>query len=418
MSSDISPQDAVVLGRLIPLIRDESATTRPALEHATGLGRRVVADRLRQALTVSIIEEGGFAPSDGGRSARTVRIARGSGVILSAQLGRETLIAVCDLNAAPLLTQSIKTPLEEGPDALIAEVVHGFKKLLQRAGGRTVWAVGVAVPGPVDVVSGRLVQPAGMPGWDDADIRSLLRAHLDAPIWVDNDANLMALAEYRHTASESDRDLLYVKVGTTIGSGLISNGRIHHGAAGAAGEIGHVRARDTSGYVCRCGLEGCLETVAAGWAVARRLSERAPAESPWLADIASRRPLAIEDVVGAIENGDPLALEVIDHSSREVGDAVANIVNFANPGTVVLGGGAARLHGRFFDGFRSALLARTVPLAARGLHVRTARLDHQEGLIGAALMAADQLFSNDALAVWLPEGSPRGQAARLHQLSR
>ncbi|GAA0492333.1 ROK family protein [Microbacterium aurantiacum] len=416
MTSDITPQDAVVLSRLIPLVVGGTATTRPALEVATGLGRRVVSDRIRQAMDAGILEDAGIAAVERGRAPRLLRLAEGTAVILAAHLGRESAVAVCDLGGRILRTESLAATLEDGPQAVIAEVVDGFERVLRKTANRTVWGIGIAVPGPVDVASHRLVQPASMPGWDDVDVRNLLRASFDAPIWVENDANVMALAEYR-TAPAPDRDLLYVKVGTSIGSGMISGGRIHRGAGGAAGEIGHVRARSGEERLCRCGLVGCLETVAAGWAIVERLTERAPAESTFLSDILRTRPLQIDDVIGAIDADDALTLSVVDRAATEVAEAVADIVNFANPGTVVLGGGATRLRGRYFSTFESSLPTRIVPLAARSMTVRAASLDFREGLIGAALLASDHLFARDALLTWLPHGSPSGQATRLHRLT-
>src|SRR5690606_1731717 len=123
------------------------------------------------------------------------------------------------------------------------------------------------VPGPVDFESGRPVAPPIMPGWNGFDVRRQFEHRYDAPVWVDNDVNLLTFGE-RARRKDDHLDLIYCKIGSGIGAGLLSHGHVHRGANGAAGGIGHVRGRD-SGAPCRCGKLGCLEAVAGGWAMIR-----------------------------------------------------------------------------------------------------------------------------------------------------
>ena len=132
------------------------------------------------------------------------------------------------------------------------------------------WAVSVGLPAPTDHPTGRVVTPQTIPGWAGFDARSWFSARYDAPVWVDRETNLRALGEWERGEPQERRDLLYVKVATGIGSGLVTGGRLHRGDSGAAGDIGHVRVTDDPAAVCRCGKTGCLEAVAGGWALVRR----------------------------------------------------------------------------------------------------------------------------------------------------
>jgi predicted NBD/HSP70 family sugar kinase len=232
---------------------------------------------------------------------------------------------------------------------------------------------------------------------------------------VENEVNAMALGEWERGAPQERRDLLFVKVATGIGAGLVTNGRLHRGDSGAAGDIGHVRVTDDPVAVCRCGKTGCLEAVASGWAMLRTLSGHARSgASPLLAQrLAERGHLVPADIGYAAEAGDELVHAAVGTAARLTGRTIAGVVNFANPGTLVLGGGAIRYGSVFFERFRDAVLAGTIELAARNLTIRTASLDFHEGTVGGALLAADRLLRPESLRVWLADGSPVGSAQRL-----
>jgi predicted NBD/HSP70 family sugar kinase len=282
-------------------------------------------------------------------------------------------------------------------------------------GDAQVWAIALGLPGPVDAATGRVVAPPIMPGWDGFDVRAWFQPRWDVPVWVDNEVNLMALGEWERGVPQERRDLLYVKVATGIGSGLVTGGLLHRGDTGAAGDIGHVRVTDDPAAVCRCGKTGCLEAVASGWALVRTLTERARAgESPVLAArLADRGRLVAEDIGAATAAGDEVALSSVTEAARVTGTAIAGVVNFANPGTLVLGGGVLRTGRLFFDEFRRAVLAGAIELAARNLTIRTASLHPDEGAVGGAVLAARNLFAPQALQIWLANGTPVGSAQRL-----
>ena len=418
MPAPPSARDILVLAQIVELVRAETAVTRPGLESVTGLGRTVVNDRIQDGLDLGVLTELEAAPSPQrrGRPSRTIRFRTEAGVILSAALGAVSLeAAVSDLDGTALVRGARDIDIESGPATVLAVVQELFDDLLSRTTTAAVWGITIALPGPVDVANGSVVAAPAMPGWDDYDVRAPLRRRYDAPVWVENEVNAMAIGEWERGEPQERRDLLFVKVASGIGSALVTNGRLHRGDSGAAGDIGHVRVTDDPSAVCRCGKIGCLAAVASGWAVLRRLSGDARSgASPLLARrLAERGHIVPADIGYAANAGDEVAHAAVAEAARMTGRTIAGVVNFANPGTLVLGGGAIRYGSVFFDQFRAAVLAGAIELAARNLTIRPASLEFHEGTIGGALLAAHRLFRPESLRVWLADGSPNGSAQRL-----
>jgi predicted NBD/HSP70 family sugar kinase len=237
-----------------------------------------------------------------------------------------------------------------------------------------------------------------MPGWDAYPVRERLMERYGVPVWVDNEVNTMALGELRAGAGISEADLVYLKIGTGIGSGLISGGRLHRGAQGCAGDIGHMAMADGNSVICRCGNVGCLEALAGGAAIARDGQQAAErGRSRFLADLASlNHPITAADVAAAAQHGDAFSVELLSRCGRRVGEALATVVNIFNPSLIIVGG------------IRETVYGRSLPLATRDLRIIRSSLGDAAGLIGAAFMVIDELFSRAQLERWIDDGSPIG----------
>jgi predicted NBD/HSP70 family sugar kinase len=269
---------------------------------------------------------------------------------------------------------------------VLGNVDERFGALLEEAGRTTgeVRGVGVGVPGPVDFPAGRPVNPPIMPGWDGFAIPEWFAGRYDAPVLVDNDVNIMALGEH-WSHWRGVEHLLYVKVGTGIGSGIVSGRTIHRGADGAAGDIGHIRVPDHDDAVCRCGNLGCLEAVAGGRALALRLTaEGIPAAG-------SRE---VVELVGAAR---PEAVLMVREAGRVLGDVLAGCVNFFNPGAIVVGGDIAEAQDHLLAGVREVIFQRSLPLATRDLTIANSRLGDRAGVVGAAIMVIDHVLEPEAV---------------------
>lgn len=409
----IEEHDALFV--LTELVRTGRAQTRSDLGRLSGLGRSIVTQRVEEALNLGLLEEADFGVSTGGRVPRTLRFKYEIGTFVVVEFGARNLgVAVTDL--AGKIVESIHEnwDITEGPEKSLDRVVKMASSLIKKNGLPDVWAVIIGVPGPVEFETGKPVAPPIMPGWNGFDIRGFMLSAFGAPCWVDNDVNLMALGEQavlkatNQHGSAAD-NLLFVKVGSGIGAGIISGGKVHRGANGSAGDIGHVAIADDSKVVCRCGQIGCLEAIAGGWALARDGEVAAKdGQSAFLAERLKKKGfLSPIDISEGASSGDAYCIEVVARAGRMVGETLATLVNFFNPGMLVVGGTIASTGDLFLAAVRQTVYRRSLPLATRDLRIVPANPNHEEGLIGGAALAQTEIFSRTHMNKWITESSPR-----------
>lgn len=403
------------LVRVLDAVRLGHVTTKPEAARVTGLGRNVVTQRVKQLMEAGLLAEGRLQQSTGGRAPRGLRFRAETGRVLVAELGVTSIsVGVSDLAGALLVQHEEPAEVGDGPVSILNRVAGLWEQQLLTSGdnGPPVWGIGIGLPGPVEFATGRPVAPPVMPGWDEFDVRSFLGQRFDAPVWVDNEVNVMALGELRAGLAQGVADLVYVKVGSGIGAGLVTKGSLHRGAQGCAGDIGHVTVDESATILCRCGKYGCLEALAGGAALARD-GERAAREgrSTFLARVLDRDGLVDAQTVGAAANhGDPVAVELLTQSARLVGVTMARFVNFFNPSLILLGGGVSHAGDPYLAEIRHTILGRSLPLATRSLQISRSPLGDEAGMRGAAFMVMDALLSPDLILSWLPNGSPVGHA--------
>jgi len=395
--------------RIVNMVRSGEASTRPEIGRLTGLGRGVVTQRVDQAITMGYLEDGEFGPSSGGRAPRTLRFRTQAGRIVVCALGALHFhIGVTDLAGTILAQAHEDWVIANGPAATLDKVLAVVDDLVARTGDAPLWAVAVGIPGPVDFETGRPVAPPIMPGWNGFDIRRRFEDHLGAPTWVDNDVNLLALSE-RARGGNQDANLIYCKIGSGIGAGLLSRGHLHRGTNGAAGDIGHVRVRDSSA-ACRCGKVGCLEAVASGWAMVRD-AEASLAEGTESRLGADSGALTPELVARAAENGDALAISLIQNSAHVMGESIATLVNVFNPGVIVIGGAVVSAGEVYLAEVRQRVYELSIPLATRDLTIAQSLNDPAEPLRGGAELAKEQLFEA-TFPRWFADGRPAPETVR------
>jgi predicted NBD/HSP70 family sugar kinase len=284
-----------------------------------------------------------------------------------------------------------------------------MRSLLRESEGADVWGIGIGLPGPVEWETGRPVAPPIMPGWDGFDVRGFFSERYHRAVWVDNDVNAMATGEVLAGVARGNDNAIYIKVGTGIGAGLISQGRLHRGTQGAAGDIGHMGVVDSGReVVCRCGNSGCLEALAGGAALARDAAERAEdLQEGYLAQLRrDGREFTSASVIEAARHADPIAIGLLTTSAKLVGEALAGMVNIFNPSIVVVGGSVGRSSDLYLATMRRVVLGRSLPLATRSLQIMTSPLGDQAGPIGLAYTVLEELFSPEILATWIDSGSP------------
>jgi len=394
-------------------IRLGRSSSRSELVERTGLGRAIVARRVADLIDRGLVTEGDVGPSTGGRPPRQLAFRATAGHVLVADLGATSIdVAITTLDGRILGHIDEPARIEDGPEACLARVDELFASMRatikDMPGG--LWGIGIGVPGPVEFGSGRPISPPIMPGWDGYPIRARFVARYDAPVWVDNDVNVMALGEWRAGVAVGHDNVVVVKIGTGVGAGIISDGRLHRGAQGSAGDVGHIQVSDDPLIICRCGNIGCLEAYAGGGALGRAGEAAArDGRSPRLALALDKHGLvSAEDVGRAASFGDPVAVAMLQAAGRRVGSMLASVVNFFNPSLIVIGGGVARSPDLFIAAIREAIYRRSLPLATRDLRIAVSSLGGLAGVIGASSMVVDQLFLRESIALWIDAGDPAG----------
>ena len=382
--SSASPASA---GEIFALIRDSVATTRSDIRRVTGLSRSAVAARVAELTDRGLVVERQEGLSTGGRPPTLLAFNEDAGVVLAAAIGRSrTHLAVCNLAGRMLAVTDIDEHVGVGPDELMPQLVKQLESLISDSGlePSAVLGVGVSLPGTVDQQRGCSLDSPIMTGWDGVPLAPYFHELTGAPVLVDNDANVMALAE-RHGEFRGLDDLILLKLSTGLGAGIICGGTLQRGAVGAAGEFGHNKTAAALGVACRCGDTGCLESVASGWALVRTLREQGH-------DVSH-----VRDVVDLANRGDAEARRLIRESGRQVGEVVAPLVNLLNPGVVVIGGDMMGAYDLLVAGLREALYGNATAMATRTLQVVPATHGERSSVMGSAALILDTILDAETI---------------------
>ncbi|WP_240917155.1 ROK family transcriptional regulator [Nocardioides sp. HDW12B] len=371
---------------LFELLRDGRPRTRAELAESTGLARSTVAARVDQLMALGLVAPSG-GTSTGGRPPSLFSMNPHARVVAGVDVGATHVsLVVADLAGTVLAEAGESLEVAQGPEVVLAWVTRTVRDLLAAHDLRPgdLAAVGIGLPGPVEHSTGRPTNPPIMPGWDRYDVPARVQQDLDVPVLIDNDVNIMALGE-RQVAFPTTSDLVFVKVATGIGAGIISGGELQRGAQGTAGDLGHVRVARADDVPCRCGNTGCLEAVAAGPALADALRA---------AGVDARTS---QDVVDLARAGDVTAHQVVRQAGRDLGDVLATLVNLINPSVLVIGGRLAGAGESLLAGIREVVYQRSLPLATEHLQVVASVAGDHAAVRGAVALAVAHVLSPEQI---------------------
>ena len=354
-------------------LRALDAVTQADIARATQLAPATVSNIVRDLMAAGMVE----TTVGSGRRGTTVRIARGAGLVAGVDFGhRHVRVAVGDLSGEILAAEREEIAQDHVYSDGLDRVALLLEKLLEELGATLadVLNVGLGLPAPIsddDLV----LSSAILPGWVGVNARAEASARLGRPVHIDNDANLGALAEYRHGAGQGHPNLVFVKVSSGVGAGLILQGQPFRGSHGTAGEIGHLTI-DEQGPFCRCGSRGCLETYASVGMAQDMLARTLPGAS-------------MKQIVQAARDGNMAAIRVFEDAGLHLGWALASVVNLLNPGLVVVGGDMARAGELLLESARIGLRRHALDAVA-ATPVESSELGERASLVGAVLLAAER----------------------------
>lgn len=360
--------------RVVDALRRTGRASRGELVRATGLSRTTVGSVVGELLERGlVIEEAPVADRGRGRPSARLRLDAAAGAAVGIDFGHAHLsVAVADLSSCVLGERSVGIDVDhDACDAIEAAVALVDEVLGETEIGRErVVGAGLGLPGPIDARTGTVGSSVILPGWAGVNARDALAERLALPVVVDNDANLGARAEAAFGAGRGCSDFVYVKVASGIGAGLFLGGRVHTGATGFAGELGHVQVT-TGGAVCRCGNRGCLESQAAVPALLELLR---PAHGD---------DLDANELVRLVEAGDPGARRVVNDAGRALGRVLADLCNVLDPEAIVVGGDLAAAGAPLLDGITDSVARYALPGSARTLRVLAGELGRRAEVLGA-----------------------------------
>ena len=372
---------------LFQLLRDGSPRTRAELAATTGLARSTIALRVEELMSLGLVSPVGDAQSTGGRPSSQFALNPSAKFVLAADLGA-THATIAITNLSGIIVGETMGPMDiaDGPPVVLSWMIETGRALLAKHDLTIddVIAVGIGLPGPVEHSTGRPINPPIMPGWDQFDVAGYVHEQLEVPVLVDNDVNIMALGEQAFGTPQTD-NLLFVKVSTGIGAGVISAGRLLRGAQGIAGDIGHVQIARGAGIPCHCGNLGCLEALASGPAIARALSEAG---------------LAVDgsaDVVDLVKHGNIQAIQAVRQAGRDLGEVLTTCVSLMNPSVIAVGGSMAAVGDHLIAGVREIIYTRSMPLATSKLTIVQSAVGVNAAVLGASILAIQHALSPEGI---------------------
>lgn len=390
------------LALLLNLVRTGKATTRQELERRSELGRAVVADRLATMMELGLLKEGELGQATGGRAPRQMQFRPDAGSLLVSAIDQSSIaLGIADLNGQLLVEHHEAAQLDAGPEAILDRLATIFDWLLRETEKPAPWSIGLALPGPIekpaaDFETVPILQT--IQSWQGFPFLERLSMRFGVPIFARSGVQTMTMGEAKAGGGRGLSDLIYVKLGRSISAGLISEGRLHRGAQGAAGMIGHSRVGDD-----------LLEAVAGADAIAREgMAAAEDGRSPYLTQTLARQgDLSVVDIGHAAQLGDLFCVDLLGRCGRMVGEALAPLTNLVNPALIVVGGVVAESGGdSLLAGIREAVYRQSHPMVSRDLQIVRSQMGASSGLVGAAQVVVEELFAPVTLQEWIGLGSP------------
>lgn len=362
---------------LLTSLASQGPCSRAQLGRLTGLSRSTVSTLVRDLIADGQVTEtsdrGTPHKAGSGRPPVLVALSLPSGGVAGINVGHRHLrVALADRTGCILGIHEVALDVDGHDRRTLDRAARMVRALMQESGTDVLHAAGMCVPAPIDRRSARIASGI-LPGWRDVAPASVLEEQLGVPVAADNDANVGALAEMRHGAARGAGDLVYLKIASGLGAGIVLGNRLHRGASGIAGEIGHVQIRE-DGKVCRCGNRGCLETEVA---LPQLIDLLRPAYD---VDLDPGRLLALD------AEGDAGVRRVLRDAGTTVGRALADLCNSLNPELLVIGGpiGSA---GSLLEGVRASVDRYAQPSAAAAVRVVPGELGDRAEVRGAIALA-------------------------------
>ncbi len=401
MKQNLDTSSNLAIHTIIQLVWKEKTITRAELSRLSGFSRSTITVNVDKLLQDGILNEEPSLDKDSAkRKNKSLTVNRERGVFVGIELDADLCaIGLCDIMGTLLCETSFPIDYGDGPEAILSQISKNIRYLLTTLENRSnrVLGIGVGLPSPVDFLGGYAVHPAFMPGWHRYPVGKKLSQFFNCPVFVDNEVNTMAFGEAFLSEQYRGSDLLFIKLGTGIGAGLIVQGSIYRGNSGMSGNIGHMRV-DGRTEVCKCGKIGCLEAISGGGALLKKAEELVQEHKSTILEqrFTTNGQLTINDLQWAIKHHDIATRSLIQESALIIGSTVGSLVIFFDPKAVVLGGSLCDFGPHYIDAIRRAIIKEASPWIKSDFDVSVSQFGDSIGVIGSAMLCISTLIQSGA----------------------
>lgn len=392
----------LAIDTIVQLIWKLGALTRAELSRISGFSRSTITLNADKLLSLGILLEEKPKGSDGkSQKRKCLMIRKDRGVFVGVELDAYRCdVGLCNIMGELLESTHFVVDFLLGPDEILRSITASIDELQARLTQKvsTILGIGIGLPSPVDFEAGYAIHPAFMPGWHQWPIKDLLVGQYNCPVFVDNEVNTMGLGEAHLSRRYREKNLLFIKIGTGIGAGLIINGEIYRGNSGLSGNIGHIQI-DCRSEQCKCGKTGCLEAIAGEWALkekAERLAKEGKSEV-LAKQYSITGHITLGDIKDAIAKGDRETLFLLQETASVVGTMIGRLVQFFDPKAVVLGGEQISFGPQYIDYIRTGILKQATPWVKSDFEVNISKFGDKIGVIGSAMLCINALIRSGML---------------------
>lgn len=396
MSVSNTPNTAV--NTIFNLIKDHGSISQSKMSELSGYSRAMISIACEKMLNHKLIVTDNTKTNNKKKNIE-YKLNLSLGYIIGIAIGgTSSRIGIFNLLGEPIEIIKKSIDLMRGPDPILLDISQSIDVLKEKyCKASKILGIGMGIPTPVKYEEGYANYPAFMPGWHMFNLKKYFSEKYNCPAFIDNEVNTMALEEFQQRKNKDSNVLLCIKVGTGIGAGLVINNKIYRGENGGGGNIGHIQV-EHSEELCECGKRGCIEAIASAPAVLRK-AEKAAQENPdsLLALYSKTKKLEIKDIKLAADNGDRIALDIIQKAGENIGQIIGTLNMFLDPGFVVIAGQLTQLGPNYLYYMRNEAYKRSAPWIVHELCMDVSKLTFNSAVCGAARLCIGELFESNEL---------------------
>lgn len=390
----MTKQNDKALFQLLDLIRKNGPISQTNLSEVSGYSKSTVSINCDK-----LLKEGYIIPTDeiskkAKRNNSHLLINNNIGYIVGIGMGAtHCRISIFNLAIEELETVVIPSNLKIGPEPVLQTICETIEVLTKKLSSKKILGIGLGIPAPIRYEEGEAYFPVNMYGWHLYPIKKFFKKKYICPVFIDNEANTMALYEYSQLNNKSIKSLMGLKIGTGIGAGLINSGEIYRGENGGVGNLGHIKVCGNN-KPCTCGKLGCLETVCSVPAIINKAIEIAKDNPSSILNkyYNNSNTLTLDDINNSIENNDNKALELVRTTGTTLGAVIGQFITFVDPGVVIVSGSICTLGPIFIDFVNREVAKQIFPLKGTNFVIKYSKNHGKSSAIGAAQLCIEELF--------------------------